>query len=81
MNLTTADRYMTLFPESKASASDSGYVGSLNMRINSVSRSVEKYLDRKLETAERTDYFTPLMELVQKLFRVSAFPIVAVGKR
>lgn len=78
MNLTTADRYMTLFPESKASASDSGYVGSLNMRINSVSRSVEKYLDRKLETAERSDYFTPSNGVGTKTVRVSAFPIVSI---
>lgn len=80
MNLTTADRYMKLFSDAKPSASDVNYAGMLDMRISAISKSVEKYLQRKIMVGEYTDYFTPTNGTGTKSVRVSAFPIVSVQK-
>ena len=77
MNLTTADRYFALFPESKKSAQDTDII-KIEMRIASVSVNVEKYLNRAVQVLARTEKFTPDNGLGTKSVFVSAFPISSV---
>lgn len=57
MDLTTKDRYLSVFPDdAKAWAGNTAF---LSLRISSVSASVERYLQRFTENVERTQKFTP----------------------
>lgn len=78
MLLTTVDRYLKIFPEATPGISKPGASDAIEMRINAVSRNVEKYLGRKVEVAERTEKFTPASGTGTKQVRVSAYPIESI---
>lgn len=78
MNLTTAERYFTLFPASNAANQDAGKVAQINARISAISAKVQRYLSRKTEVAERTELFTPESGLGTLSIRLSAYPVTEI---
>lgn len=78
MNLTTADRYLALFPESSPMISKAAELTKLNMRIASVSRNVEKYLGRNVEIGDVVEKFSPDCGTGTKRVRLKAFPIASI---
>ena len=79
MDLTTIDRYLTLFPGASPTASDNGVPEQIGMRITAVSKTVEKYLKRGIEIKERTAKFTPLSGSGTRQIRLPAYPINELG--
>ena len=78
MNLTTSTRYYNLFTEAVSSASKPHEVAKIEMRIASISRSVEKYMNRFVKIEERTERFTPDNGTGTKSVMVSAYPITEI---
>lgn len=80
MLLTTKDRYFAFYPDDTAGAASASFPAQLDMRIASVSRTVERYLERNgryAELTERTQTFTPDMDGTRSV-RVMGYPIESI---
>lgn len=79
MLLTTKDRFYNIFPENKKGVGDLSFNLALDMRINSVSHAVEKYLRRGIEAISRVNRFAPENGRGTKQIRLSAFPVISIA--
>jgi hypothetical protein len=81
MELTTKDRYFSFFPDDTKGASSPAFSAQLGMRIASVSKAVERFLERNgrlIEVKERVATETPTRNGL-KGFRVAGYPIASVA--
>lgn len=78
INLTTADRFFAMFPSSSPSAAKADDKRPIEMRITAISQKVERYLNRFIESAERTESFTPDCGRGTSIIRLKAYPVESV---
>lgn len=79
MDLSTADRYLALFPDESGSTTPrAARVTQINMRIASVSAVFERYLQRKTENAEYIDKFPAETGSGTNRVQLRGFPVESV---
>jgi len=80
MALTTVDRYYDMFPDTASASGKPEKTRPIQMRIDSISAKVQKYLGRSIEIGDFIERFTPDKGSGTKRVQLSAFPVSVVTK-